>query len=333
MSLLGNNVYANPNTPLWGGGGGSGSNPTFNIVTFEPSGSPPYSSTGIGTVLGVDVGSTVSILGADQTELGPLQGTAFYAGVEANYPRVIYQSDGIDFQDPEGTSYFLAHVNSGSNGWDLQNISTINGSPPSGGSYPRDASFNSILIDPTGVYPLSLGLGTTSNIMGIRRDEEGKEADYILFDPVDTAMDLSNVATINGAPYVPTITDTITANAAAAQVPLAPSRLSLSSNTFTPIADGKLTVTAFANFDSVVSTVANGNLSFEIDGTPGASVAWFGASAVGQRASATVCEVFSVTGGTPVGINTVASIANVGSGATGDFEAYESRTLVQFTAL
>jgi hypothetical protein len=204
-----------------------------------------------------------------------------------------------------------------------------------GGSYPRDASFNSVTIDPSGgVFPLTLGLGATSNIMGIRREEEGKEADYILFDPTETSMDLSNVNTINGAPYVPTITDTIVANAAAAPVPLTPSRLALNSLTFTPPADGKLTMTAFANFDADVNDVRAGLLFFEIDGTAGVSSAWFGTVFLQQRTSATCCEVFSVTGGTPVTIVACASVAAYGGGsASGDFLAYQSRTLLQFTAL
>jgi hypothetical protein len=134
MSLLGKQVYANPTTPLWSGGGGSNlpTDPTFNTVTFLPSGDPPYNSTSIGTFSTEGVmNSTISILNGSN-QLGSLQGTAFYAGVEANYPRVIYQSDGIDFQDPDGTSHFLATVDLSANRWDLSNISTINGAayPP-----------------------------------------------------------------------------------------------------------------------------------------------------------------------------------------------------------
>jgi hypothetical protein len=73
-----------------------------------------------------------------------------------------------------------------------------------GGSYPRDASFNSIVIDPSGgVPPLTLGLGGSGTVMGIRRIEESKETDYITFAPASSEMDLSNVTTINGSPYPP----------------------------------------------------------------------------------------------------------------------------------
>jgi hypothetical protein len=203
-----------------------------------------------------------------------------------------------------------------------------------GGSYPRDASFNSVTINPSGgVFPLTLGLGATSNIMGIRRDEEGKEADYILFDPTETAMDLSNVGTINGAPYFPAITSTTTNDLGGDPVPLAPSRIVLNSSSFTAPADGKLTMTAYANFTCATSNIANGVMNFEVDGTPGVSSAWFGASARTQNTSAAVCEVFSVSGGDVLTITPVASIPVGGTGADGDFEAFGSRTVLQFTTL
>jgi hypothetical protein len=203
-----------------------------------------------------------------------------------------------------------------------------------GGSYPRDASFNSVTIDPSGgVFPLTLGLGATSNIMGIRRTEAGVPTDYILFDPVNTEMDLSNVATINGAPYFPTITSTTTNDLGGDPVPLAPSRIVLNSSSFTAPANGKLTMTAYANFTCATSNIANGVMNFEIDGTPGVSSAWFGASASTQTTSAAVCEVFSVSGGDVLTITPVASIPVGGTGASGDFEAFGSRTTLQFTTL
>lgn len=208
------------------------------------------------------------------------------------------------------------------------------GSGGGGGSYPRDASFNRITIDPSGgVFPLTLGLGNTSNIMGIRREEEGKETDYILFDPVETAMDLSNVATINGGPYYPTLTSTTTNDLGGDPVPLAPSRVVLNTSSFTAPANGKLTMMAFANFTCATSNIANGVMNFEVGGTAGVSSAWFGASARTQNTSASVCEVLSVAGGDALTINAVASVPVGGTGADGDFEAFGSRTFLQFTTL
>ena len=211
-----------------------------------------------------------------------------------------------------------------------------------GGSYPRDASFNSIVVNPTGTLPPAMELGTIgSNIGFYALDEDGNSgAEFISF--TASQMDLSNVSTINGsayppalpAPSLPTITDTTVANASGASVPLTPSRLALNSLTFTPPADGKLTMTAFANFDADVNDVRAGLLFFEIDGTPGVSTAWFGTVFLQQRTSATCCEVFSVTGGTPVTIVACASVAAYGGGsASGDYLAYQSRTLLQFTEL
>jgi hypothetical protein len=211
-----------------------------------------------------------------------------------------------------------------------------------GGSYPRDASFNSIVVNPSSTTPVAVKLGAVGSNVGLYGlDEDGNPgAEFISF--TASQMDLSNVSTINGsayppalpAPSVPTITDTIVANAAGTSVPLTPSRLALNSLTFTPPADGKLTMTAFANFDADVNDVRAGLLFFEIDGTPGVSSAWFGTVFLQQRTSATCCEVFSVTGGTPVTIVACASVAAYGGGsASGDYLAYQSRTLLQFTAL
>jgi hypothetical protein len=180
---------------------------------------------------------------------------------------------------------------------------------------------------------MTLGLGNTSNVMGIRRIEEGKEEDYILFDPTETSMALSNVTTINGGPYYPTLTQTINANASGSNVPLQPSRIALNSSSFTAPADGKLTMMAWANFESATSNIANGVLNFEVNGSSGSSVAWFGATAATQTTSAAVCDVYTVSGGDALTITAVASLPATGTAADGDFLAYDSRTFLQFTTL
>ena len=129
-----------------------------------------------------------------------------------------------------------------------------------------------------------------------------------------------------------TTTATIVADAAGASVPLTPSRLALNSLTFTPPANGKLTLTAFANFDAQVNEIRAGLLYFEIDGVAGVSTAWFGSVFLQQRTSATCCEVIEVLSGVPVTIVACASVAAYGGGvASGDYLAYQSRTLIQFT--
>jgi hypothetical protein len=216
MSLLGKQVYANPTTPIWGqgGGGGGGSYPldaSFNSVSFLPPGDPaPYASSKL-RLSSVPYGDAYLVGVVDPSnDLGPLQ-TGGYVEVQDAGPlstafsRMLYAWDGIDYQQANsGTSVEFMSLNSGSNGFDLSNVSTINGSPPGGGSYPRDASFNSIRIDPSGgVPPLTIGLGGTSTILGIRRIEGGVETDYITFAPASSEMDLSNVSTINGSAYPP----------------------------------------------------------------------------------------------------------------------------------
>jgi hypothetical protein len=251
MSLLGNNVFANPTTPLWGGGGGSNlpENPTFNIVTFEPSGSPPYSSTGIGTVLGQDVGSTIAILGADQTELGPLQATALYAGVEANYPRVIYQSDGIDYQAADSTSYFLASVNATSNGWDLPTVSSL--------------GYTKVLPSPVPI-PLatvdtSANSWTLSNIASINSNSISFSSNQ---------MDLSNVASINGVPYFnsPGTQFDFRSYPGGSTLVEAPDWGVLNAISFTPPVDGKVYVESLGTYVALVSG-GGVSMTFAVDGT------------------------------------------------------------------
>jgi len=74
-----------------------------------------------------------------------------------------------------------------------------------GGSYPRDASFNSIVVNPTGTLPPAMELGTIgSNIGFYALDEDGNPgAEFISF--TASQMDLSNVSTINGSNYPPAL--------------------------------------------------------------------------------------------------------------------------------
>jgi hypothetical protein len=137
-----------------------------------------------------------------------------------------------------------------------------------GGSYPRDASFNSIVIDPSGgVFPLSIGLGATSNVMGIRREEEGKETDYVLFDPTQTSMALSNVTTINGFPYSPVGTLFDFSNYPGGS-PLveAPDWGVLNTLNFTAPADGKLYVETLGTYVALV-TGAGVAMTLAVDGS------------------------------------------------------------------
>jgi hypothetical protein len=123
-----------------------------------------------------------------------------------------------------------------------------------GGSYPRDASFNSVTIDPSGgVPPLTLGLGGSGTVMGIRRIEEGKEEDYITFAPASSEMDLSNVVTINGAPYPPALP----ANASFTSVSATDASFTRVNGAVYPPGLGEVTVirTGVLNFNAPTGTV------------------------------------------------------------------------------
>jgi hypothetical protein len=334
MSLLGNNVFANPTTPIWGQGGSNlPTDPTFNTVTFTPSGSPPYESTTIGTFSTTGVqSSTICILNGSN-QLGPLCATALYAGVEQDYPRVIYQSDGIDYQAADSTSYFLAQVNSGSNGWDLSNISTINGSnypPGGGGSYPRDASFNSIRIDPSGVPTLSIGTGTGGTVMGIRREEDGKEEDYITFAPTASEMALTNLVSINGAPVPLTVTDFAQSTLF---IPLPTTPTPLTGLTFTAPVDGKLFIQGVGTFQSTTTNRTQVGFSFDVNGTNITSSSVIAACASNAEFTEVVVPTitqFPVTGGT---VYDISAIALVAGGTTADWNATNVQLYYSFTTL
>jgi len=303
MSLLGHQVFANPTTPIWGQGGGSNlpTDPTFNTVSFTPSGSPPYNSTTIGTFATEGAQSSTICILDGSSNLGPLCATALFAGATQDYPRVIYQADGIDYQASNSTSYFLARVNSGSNGWDLQNISTINGSnyPPSGGSYPRDASFNSIVIDPSGgVPPLSIGTGTGGTVMGIRREEDGKEEDYITFAPSASEMTLTNVVSINSLPVPFTLTAFNQSNLGNFPIDNATTTPLLGTSVMAPT-DGKLLVQAVANLVCRASSNTNAVLLLSINGTDDINATMnVSADTVNTDIIATTMTQFAVSGGT-----------------------------------
>lgn len=185
MSLLGRQVYANPTTPIWGQGGGSNlpADPTFDSVSFTPVGTP-LASTQIRSDNLVGEGSTLHVMDPDGF-VGPLAGTRFYA--KGPPGRVIYQSDGIDFQDLGSTSYFLATIDTSANRWNLSNIATINGSnyPPGGGG---GSNFTDINITGTG----NLTFNSSATSTAISADGTGE-----LFVGVDASGVLTNAAVGN----------------------------------------------------------------------------------------------------------------------------------------
>lgn len=330
MSLLGKQVFANPTTPLWGGGGGVGPNPTFNSITFIAQG-PPFVSTGIETTELDGLGSAVSVVDVSGS-LAPMVASSFYAEPPVGFgARVAYKNDRIDFENASQVAYSLARVNSGSNGWDLSNISTINGSnypPGGGGSYPRDASFNSITVNPTGgPNPVGFGLGGTAAI-GIRQlDEDGNPgADYITFNPSSSQMDLSNVSSINGRPIPLTLT---AFNQAFSSPPIASfPGTTMVAQSITAPADGKLFVQAVGNFQSTITTGTSVAVSIDVNGsTISNSIVYASCGNLILEVAPSTMAQFPVVGGTVYDVSLVA----FSSTSSGDWNGIAGQVFLSFT--
>jgi hypothetical protein len=198
-----------------------------------------------------------------------------------------------------------------------------------GGSYPRDASFNSIVIDPSGIAsPLSIGAGTGGTTLGIRRDEEGKETDYIIFAPNATEMTLSNVVSLNGGPVPLTVTE-FTSSFTSAGIDALPGTV-MASQTFTAPANGKLLVQAIGNFQSAVTTGTSLGFQIDVDGSTISN------SIVNASCSTLILDVitptmaqFAVTGGSVYDISAVAYSAT----SSGDWNGISGQLFLSFTTL
>lgn len=136
MSLLGRQVFANPNTPLWGTEGPGPQDETFQTIRFTPQlpGDPVESSTIKGSSPAYANTNRIGIFDGSGN-LGPLQVGGEMevqaVGPATNaYDRMLYGYDGIDYQQSNtGTSVSFLSINSGKSGWELSNITAINGQP------------------------------------------------------------------------------------------------------------------------------------------------------------------------------------------------------------
>lgn len=143
MSLLGNQVYANPDTPCWsaaGGGGGYPTNPTFTTVTLSNGGDDGYLTAG-------NVGPAGSALlvgsGGNGAPLATGRLSVYDTGnpVSGNNGRtqIIGADTGMSISWVEGvtnTTYPL--VTGDSTGFILTGVKSINGNPyfpPTYGSF------------------------------------------------------------------------------------------------------------------------------------------------------------------------------------------------------
>jgi hypothetical protein len=203
-----------------------------------------------------------------------------------------------------------------------------------GGSYPRDASFNSIVIDPSGIAsPLTIGPGTGGNVLGIRRTEVGVPTDYILFDPTETSMALSNVSTINGFPYNPVGTLFDFSNyPGGTPVVEAPAWGVLNTLNFTAPADGKLYVETLGTYVALVSG-AGVAMTVAVDGSNVPQDPVITNAYAGNTNVFNTCMVqFPVDGGTTYAITSVAHCSAIPP-ADPDIVVTSSRMFAMFSPL
>jgi hypothetical protein len=293
MSLLGNNVYANPNTPIWGQGGGGGGGSNFQLLNITQTGGTPgelnfyknvsgtsfaqlqmYPNPG---VVGTQVLSVFDASGlADTVQVGDLQaaGTGTLPGAEPPALSLGMAGTGtlgLRLVNTDVGGVIATYATVGSGGWDLSNVQTINGSnypPGGGGSYPRDTSFNSITVNPSSTAPVAMELGAIGSNIGLYGlDEDGNPgAEFISFSA--SQMDLSNVTSINGVPYFNSPGTQFDFRSYPGGVPLveAPDWGVLNAISFTPPVDGKVYVESLGTYVALV-TGGGVSMTFAVDGT------------------------------------------------------------------
>ena len=227
MSLLGRQVFANPTTPIWGqGGGGGGSN--FQFLNITEGGS-------------LTIASSVNV----ETQLvfnKDVSGTTYTSMTMTEYP----DSSGpvtlaLTTQAGAADTLLLGDLVAGGAGTNVPIVS------------------NSVLV---------LGKSGT-NALGLYQQSSAtgsNEAAYLSVTPNTTELNLSNVKTINGAPYAGTFTSFDFSNQAGAPVAEAPASTILNTYSFTAPANGKLYMESLGNF---VSTAlgGGGNMGFSVNGT------------------------------------------------------------------
>jgi hypothetical protein len=144
MSLLGNNVFANPTTPLWSGAGGGSNdpNPTFESVTAQDltlwnPGNIYFYNDASGTAFSVmGIGNTPFSASNVVIQKQNGQGATVALGAVqvcgasndiASADLVVLDADGLTRQNTAGGT--TTYATFASNALDLSNVSSINGVP------------------------------------------------------------------------------------------------------------------------------------------------------------------------------------------------------------
>ena len=295
MSLLGKQVYANPNKPLWAsvgsGGGGGGSN--FQTLNITEGGNLNIASP---INLSTQLNFYKDVSGTTQTDL-----LMYY------YPAVGTPSN-----------LCLAVFNEG-NDADRLTVGDL-----------QVAGTGTTL--PGGHECLSIGKAGT-NAYGIRQLGSGSNvvATYLDITPNTTDMNLSNVKTINGVPYSASLTSFDFSNQAGAGVAESPDFTVLNSLSFTAPADGKLYMESLGTY---VSSVLGGGglMTFSVNGSniSNANVL-FNAYNTNINIFGTSMYQIPVSGGLTYDISSIAQCSALPP-AGSDLAVVSSRLFTLFTA-
>lgn len=228
MSLLGTNVYANPTTPIWGQGGGGGGGSNFQTLNITEGGN-------------LNIASSIN----QETSL------VFYKDVSGTLQTDVQ----MYYYPPSGqpSNLCLAVFNEGQNA-DRLTVGDLNAAG-TGTPLPGGHTCLSIGTAGTNAYGIRQ-LGTSSNVV----------ATYLDVTPNTTDLNLSNVKTINGVPYAPTITSFDFSNQGGASVAETPNYTVLNSLSFTAPANGKLYMESLGTFVSVTQ-FGGGTMTFSIGGS------------------------------------------------------------------
>jgi hypothetical protein len=228
MSLLGANVYANPTTPIWGQGGGGGGGSNFQTLNITEGGN-------------LNIASPINL----STQLN------FYKDVSGTT-----QTDLVMYYYPDGgqpSNLCLAVFNEGNNADRL----TVGDLQVAGTGTTLQGGHECLSIGKAGTAAYGIRqLGTSSNVV----------ATYLDVTPNTTDMNLSNVKTINGVPYAPTLTSFDFSNWAGSNVAESPNYSVINSLSFTAPTNGKLYMESLGTFVSATQ-FGGGLMSFSVNGS------------------------------------------------------------------
>lgn len=228
MSLLGRQVFANPNTPLWGTEGPGPQDETFQTLNIAQGGN-------------LNISSSINT----ETSLN------FYKDVSGTLTSELQ----MYYYPPSGqpSNLCLAVFNEGQNA-DRLTVGDLNAAG-TGTPLPGGHTCLSIGTAGTNAYGIRQ-LGTSSNVV----------ATYLDVTPNTTNLNLSNVTTINGVPYAASLTSFDFSNQGGASVAESPNFTTLNSYSFTAPANGKLYMESLGTFVSVTQ-FGGGTMTFAVNGT------------------------------------------------------------------